>query len=116
MIHNFYKISMKIGHIFCHQKPERSFFYKNYQFPLCARCVGITIGFLITLILLFFKYYIDFWLSLFLTAIMFLDWLIQFLNIKQSTNIRRLITGIIGGFGISYFYYFIIIFFISFIH
>ncbi|PQL91928.1 DUF2085 domain-containing protein [Apibacter adventoris] len=29
----------------CHQKPERSFFWKRKQFPLCARCTGIYIAF-----------------------------------------------------------------------
>jgi uncharacterized membrane protein len=29
-----------------------------------------------------------------------LDWLIQRVGIKESTNIRRLITGICGGFGL----------------
>ena len=33
---------MEYGHkIGCHQMPERSFFYKEYQFPVCARCTGV---------------------------------------------------------------------------
>lgn len=39
---------------------------------------------------------------------MFLDWLLQYLHIRESTNKRRLITGLIGGFGYTtlhlYFY------------
>lgn len=31
---------------------------------------------------------------------MFLDWLVQYLKIKESTNFRRLITGVFGGYGI----------------
>jgi uncharacterized membrane protein len=31
---------------------------------------------------------------------MFLDWLIQFLGILNSTNARRLITGILGGYAV----------------
>ena len=42
----------------------------------------------------------SFWLYIILCAIMFIDWCIQYLKIKESTNIRRLITGILGGFGI----------------
>lgn len=30
---------------------------------------------------------------------MFLDWLIQRVGIKESTNSRRFITGLIGGYG-----------------
>ena len=33
---------------------------------------------------------------------MFLDWLLQFLKIRPSTNLRRLLTGMIGGFGWTY--------------
>ena len=62
----------------CHRMPERSFFYKGYQFPVCARCTG---GF---------------------------DWGIQELKIIPSTNFRRLLTGIFGGFGIFSIYFLII--------
>ncbi|MGG7175281.1 DUF2085 domain-containing protein [Clostridium neonatale] len=24
----------------CHQLPDRSFFIRSYQFPICARCTG----------------------------------------------------------------------------
>ena len=34
---------------------------------------------------------------------MFLDWLVQYLNILESTNIRRLITGVLGGYAVSTF-------------
>ena len=29
----------------CHQMPERSFFFKGYQFPVCERCTGLLIGY-----------------------------------------------------------------------
>ena len=115
MLNSIYKISMKLGHIVCHQKPDRSFFVKNYQFPICARCTGITIGFTIALVLLYLKVYINLWLSLALTIVMCIDWLLQNLIIKKSNNIRRLITGLIGGFGISFLYYYIIICVVGFI-
>lgn len=35
-----------------------------------------------------------------LLAAMGTDWLIQEIHIKESTNIRRLITGFMGGFGL----------------
>ncbi len=45
-------------------------------------------------------------------GIMFFDWFIQYINIKESTNKRRFVTGLIGGFGYStlhlYLYKFII--------
>ena len=105
-----YYILMKLGHIICHQKPERSFFIKGWQFPVCARCTGIIISFFIAIILLVNKIKINFATSIILVLVMFLDWLIQYLKIKESSNCRRFLTGLIGGFGLSFFYYNIILF------
>ena len=102
-------ILMKLGHFVCHQKPERSFFIKEYQFPVCARCTGIIISFIIALILLFNKIQINFFTSIILTIVMFIDWLLQYFKIKESTNIRRFLTCLIGGFGLSFFYYHVIL-------
>ena len=38
----------------CHQRPERSFFVKGYQMPVCARCEGELIGILAALIAVWF--------------------------------------------------------------
>lgn len=83
----------------CHQRADRSFFYKGYQFPMCARCTGVMIGYLIA-ILMYFIYNLSINIYIVLCATMFLDWYIQYLKIKESTNIRRLATGIMGGFGL----------------
>ena len=105
-----WRFAMKCGHLICHQKPERSFFFKGYQFPICARCTGISIGFIAALVCLYLRVSFPFSLSTAFVLPMFLDWLLQFLHIKESTNIRRLITGIPGGFGLSFLCYHIIIF------
>ncbi len=34
----------------CHQNPEKSFFYNNFQLPVCARCFGIYLGLIIAII------------------------------------------------------------------
>jgi uncharacterized membrane protein len=34
-----------------------------------------------------------------LALIMFIDWALQYLSVAESTNKRRLVTGIFGGFG-----------------
>lgn len=83
----------------CHQRADRSFFCKGYQFPMCARCMGVMIGYL-TAAPIYFRKRFSFWLYIILCAIMFIDWYIQYLKIKESTNLRRLITGILGGFGL----------------
>lgn len=94
----------------CHQMPERSFFYKGYQFPVCARCTGVIISAIIATIV-FFKKKLPVSLCIAMSGVMLADWGLQYLKIKESTNTRRLITGLIGGFGYTtlhlYFYYFI---------
>lgn len=39
-----------VGYAVCHQLPTHSFFVGGEQLPLCARCTGIYIGFLVGLI------------------------------------------------------------------
>ncbi len=90
---------MKAGHYLgCHQIAERSFFYKGYQFPVCARCTGVFASFPLSVIFSV-KKVLPIFLCIFMSLIMLADWLLQFMNIKQSTNLRRLITGFIGGLG-----------------
>lgn len=102
---------MEIGKILgCHQMPKRSFFIKGYQFPVCARCTGVIISAIIATII-FIKKKLPIGLCIALSSVMLIDWSIQYLNIKESTNTRRFITGLIGGFAYStlhmYFYCFI---------
>ncbi len=78
----------------CHQMPERSFFVMNYQMPLCARCTGIAIGHLIGFFLAFIVYSP---LILLLVIPMAVDGSIQYFTKYESTNIKRLITGILYG-------------------
>ena len=101
---------MEYGHkIGCHQMPERSFFYKGYQFPVCARCTGVIIGEIICIITILVNIKLSIILYTLLLLIMGLDWFIQYLNILESNNIRRLITGILGGFGLTGIYYYVIV-------
>lgn len=110
---NLYCYIFKWCGSFCHQVSERSFHIKNYQFPLCARCTGVIIGeFLIILFLIIgIKPCTIF--SIVCLLIMFVDWFIQYINILESTNIRRLITGILGGLGIISLYFNIITFIVK---
>ncbi len=92
---------MKLGaRTGCHQMPERSFFVKGYQFPVCARCCGVFIGYLLAPII-YVKIGFNKLRNYAITGllIMFMDWLLQAIHIKESTNVRRLFTGIAGGFG-----------------
>ncbi|MCR1952879.1 DUF2085 domain-containing protein [Clostridium sp. DSM 100503] len=93
---------MKIGGYTCHQMYERSFSYRGYQFPVCARCTGILIGQIIGIILISLGFRIGFLWSLALILPMVIDGLIQLVKIIESNNIRRLITGFVSGIGYMY--------------
>lgn len=99
---------MKFGkRMGCHQIPERSFFIHGYQFPVCARCTGVIIA-TIGSIPIFFIMRIKIKICIYLCLIMFADWFLQFIGFRKSTNIRRFITGILGGFGLSTIYLYVI--------
>ena len=87
----------------CHQLPERSFFIQSKQLPVCARCTGVLLGNIIAIIVFCFFRPNWFWFVMGCT-IMFMDWLVQYIGILESTNIRRFITGIIGGYSLTSLY------------
>ena len=83
----------------CHQKPDRSFFLYGYQFPLCARCTGVYIGYLIAILMLAVGILVPIVLCLSLLVPLVLDGGIQLVFCALSNNTRRVITGIIFGIG-----------------
>ena len=94
----------------CHQLPERSFFVKGYQFPLCARCTGIACGYCFAFFLIIFNTLLPIWLcSIFLMPLI-LDGGIQFFANIVSTNTKRALTGFFFGLGIIHFIANILIF------
>ena len=97
VLDTIYEIGNNSG---CHQMPERSFFYKGRQFPVCARCTGVSIGQTTAVILALSKRFLSFPIAVLLLVIMGFDWVIQAIHIKESTNFRRLITGFCGGLGL----------------
>ncbi len=91
-------------HSGCHQRPERSFRIGDYVFPVCARCTGVAVGQAAALIALLAGLRLSWPLCLVLLLPMGADWGIQELGIHPSSNGRRLVTGILGGFGLFMFY------------
>lgn len=83
----------------CHQRADRSFFFRGYQFPVCARCTGVLIGYLIA-IPGYIKWGANLRICIIFAAIILLDWVLQYGKILESTNIRRLLTGVCGGYSI----------------
>lgn len=81
----------------CHQREDRSFSIRGWQFPICSRCTGILTGQIIGIILYLLSIRIPIYIDLMFLLIMFFDWYIQFKNIKESTNLRRFVTGNLAG-------------------
>lgn len=90
----------EMGGYGCHQIPERSFFYKGEQFPVCARCTGVVVGQFLCICTALVKKRFKNICYIFLLIPIGIDWLIQFIKIKESNNIRRFITGILGGYAV----------------
>ena len=83
----------------CHQRPERSFFLYGYQFPLCARCTGVLVGYLSAFLMLAFGCLVPVLLCLIFIVPLILDGGIQLILNILSNNIRRFVTGIVFGIG-----------------
>ena len=79
--------------------PERSFFYKGYQFPICARCTGILLGYICAFVFLLLNIHINIFLSFILIVPMAFDGTIQFFTSYESNNIKRLFSGFSAGIG-----------------
>ncbi len=91
----------KIEWVACHRKPNRSFFYKGRQFPICARCTGIYIGYVAIFVFAFTLTYIPAICSFFLLIPTIIDGITQAYCNRESNNAIRLITGIMFGVGCS---------------
>ncbi|MDO5832016.1 MAG: DUF2085 domain-containing protein [Methanobrevibacter sp.] len=98
---------MELTKYICHRKPERSFFIKGHQFPVCARCTGFYTSLIAYLIVnRFYPHGYDFNMLLISMVLMIpvaIDGLTQYFGPRESTNNLRFITGFIGGVGLIIF-------------
>ena len=104
-----------LGYSVCHQISARSFVLGDLQSPLCARCAGMYLGALVTVIAhwlwgrqgKFPPLWISIVLGLGLLTFAFdglnsaLNFLPVFPSLYQTTNLTRLITGLAVGLGIG---------------
>lgn len=98
-----YRFSM-IGKLpLCNQREKRAPKIKGFVFLLCYRCTGVVIGGIIATVL---KINFVAPKSLIFVALFSIpiatDYLLQYFNILESTNTRRLITGFLMGFGLTF--------------
>lgn len=94
----------------CHRLPERSFFFRGKQFPLCSRCTGILIGYIIGILYFIFFDKINFFLALSLIIPLVIDGYGQYLGKWISNNGRRFFTGVLAGVGTVYIIYWIAVY------
>jgi uncharacterized membrane protein len=110
-----YRIDYSILRKICHRHPDRSIFIFGKQLPLCARCIGIYIAFLIGVVLLglnpitfqnltWYSAALITFLMIFPTAI---DGFTQLLGLRESNNLLRLTTGMLAGFGFSFIFVYV---------
>lgn len=95
----------KLSKVFiCHNLPERTFKIKDTYLPICSRCTGVYLGLYIYCILSFFtKIFISMNMILFGSLIiipMILDGFTQLMDIRESNNRLRFISGLFGGIGL----------------
>ena len=102
----FESILMFLGSTVCHQLPERSYVFEGFQMPLCARCIGIHFGFILST--LFFLTGSRRFASglpgvkqmIVLGAIMsffLIDASLSYSGISASDNLRRTLSGLSLG-------------------
>jgi uncharacterized membrane protein len=89
------------GDKLCHQQASRSFFINENQMPFCSRCTAIWLGIVIGLGFMVF-YKIDLnekFIYLIIIGIIpiGIDGIGQLFNFWESTNIIRLVTGLLVG-------------------
>lgn len=99
-----------IGFSVCHQIPQRTFLFGKIYMPVCSRCSGMYIGFLISIIFLFLVfrkresdlppvYIIIISIAFILSTI--IDGGLSYFRVYSTNNTIRLITGYLFGAGIA---------------
>lgn len=89
------------GDRLCHQKAERSFFINGNQMPFCSRCTAIWLGLALGLgFMVFYRVKLN---ERFVVVILLglvpigIDGSGQLLGLWESTNVIRVITGLLIG-------------------
>lgn len=83
--------------LICHRRPDRSFFFRGKQFPVCARCTGTLVGFAILPFFALKVLSLSLLWALALHIPALIDGGTQALGWRESNNWLRLATGISLG-------------------
>jgi uncharacterized membrane protein len=89
--------------VFCHQRPDRSYFIDGHKLAVCSRCTGLYAGFAFTLLVYplvrsLRSAIIPPRKFLFLAALpLLIDFSLTFFGIWENTHTSRLLTGALLG-------------------
>jgi len=102
----FVHIFNYVGHLVCHQLPERTLFIGGRYLPVCARDTGAYLGFYVGYLLLPMRRKEacgppNLWITLFMVAPMIIDAATQWIGLRTSTNELRLVTGLFFGVALA---------------
>lgn len=101
-----FDLLMFLGSSVCHQIAERSYTFGDYQMPLCARCLGIHVGFLASAALLWIgpiRYASglpskrDLVLLCAVMSVAAADAVLSYSGASPSDNLRRTLSGLCLG-------------------
>lgn len=81
----------------CHARPDRSFYWKGRQFPICARCTGELVGILVGIPTAILMGPMSIQICIVFMLPLVIDGFRQLLTHYTSNNIRRFVTGLFFG-------------------
>ncbi len=84
----------------CHRLPERSIKCFGLEKYFCSRCLGILFGGITGLVFISLNFHISILYAIILVLPLIVDGLTQAAGMRESTNLLRLITGILFGFSL----------------
>ena len=100
-----------LGSSLCHQLEERSYFIDGFQMPLCARCLGLHLGFLISAAIILTRRDprlsgLPSVRSMIAIGLVMLpamaDVVLSYLGIVDTDNVRRAVTGVLFGTALAF--------------
>lgn len=86
----------------CNLHYDRAPHWRGICFPLCWRCTSIIISFEVSHYMLAFSVNVNLLPALFLCLPMTIDGIGQYFFHKESTNMRRIWTGVLAGIGLAF--------------
>ena len=87
----------KIGFAFCHRRKDRSLRISGYTFPLCARCTGLWLGFVLGLLVRVAGLHMPLIFAFVLMLPLTVDGFTQLAGYRESNNPLRLLSGTLFG-------------------